>query len=84
MIGRSSIDVGRLHDGDYANFVQRGWGAVTTRKLNLDGLAVHPGVDEGAEARAYSLVFRTGCFEAVRKVLHARVSGGIIPSTVLG
>jgi hypothetical protein len=83
MTGRKTIDVGALHDGEYSKFAQRAWGAVTTRTLNIDGLKIHPGVAAGQTPLAYSLIFRTGCFEAVRNVGHARIGPEIIPSTVL-
>lgn len=81
--GRSTVDVGALHDGNYATFsqTQPPWGAVTTRTLNLDGLVIHPGQD-GA-VLAYSQVFRSGCLETVRNMTHAHEGEGIIPSTVL-
>jgi hypothetical protein len=83
MTARKAVDVGALHDGNYTRFAQRAWGAVTTRTLNLDGLRVHPGVEVGQVPLAYSLIFRSGCFEAVRNVGHAHMGPLVIPSTVL-
>lgn len=84
MSGRSSVDVGALHDGDYMAFAQKdpSWGSMTTRTLNLDGLVIHP---EGPDqvVQAYAQVFRTGCLESVRNVAHVRMGPGIIPSTAL-
>lgn len=83
--GRTSVDVGSLHDGDYMTFAQTrpSWGHVTTRTLNLDGLVVHPGQEPGAGVLAFSQVFRTGCLESVRNIAHAHEGQHIIPSTTL-
>jgi len=83
--GRTSLDVAALHDGDYMAFAQRrpSWGHLTTRTLNLDGLAIYPSHEPGYSVPAYSQLFRTGCLETVRNVGHAREGPGIIPSSVL-
>jgi hypothetical protein len=81
--GRASIDVGSLHDGEYMGFAQPGWFGVTTRTLNIHGLAIHPSAEPGAALNAYTLVFRTGCVETVRNVGHLYEGVDVIASTSL-
>ncbi len=80
--GRVSIDVAALHDGNYMGFAQPRWAGVITRTLNIDGLAVYP-TSQSAELLGYTLVFRTGCLEAVRNVGHLYEGPEIIASTSL-
>ncbi len=85
MLGRASVDVGALHDGEYMQFAQTApsWGNLTTRTLNLDGLVIHPSQPAGEAVVAFSQVFRNGCLESVRHIGHAREGNRIIPSTTL-
>jgi hypothetical protein len=67
MAGRTQIDIQALNSGSFAQFNQRDWGGAT-RTLNLDGMAVHPGIRPEHEGRAYSYVqvFRSGVLEGAR------------------
>lgn len=85
MLGRQSVDVGSLHDGNYRAYAQQepSWGNLTTRKLNLDGLLVYPTEGTGLANHAFSEIFRSGCLESVRNVRHAMEGPEIIPSSTL-
>ncbi|OYT92967.1 MAG: hypothetical protein CFE43_05500 [Burkholderiales bacterium PBB3] len=78
MVGRTSVDVSKLHD-DFINFLGDDWGG-GSRTLNLDGLIVHPGGDNDDGVYAYNQVFRNGALEFVR---FGGLSDGrkIVPST---
>jgi hypothetical protein len=67
MAGRTQIDIQALNAGSFVQFNQRDWGGAT-RTMNLDGMAVHPGIRTEHEGRAYSYVqiFRSGALEGAR------------------
>ena len=64
MAGRQAIDIPALHNA-YLPFMFDGWGGAT-RDTNLDGLVVHPGGARDQGTLAYTQIFRTGAFEAMR------------------
>ena len=63
MGGRNSIDVKALQ-ANLGSFMFADWGGASCT-LNLDGLVVHPGARTDGQL-AYTQVFRSGAFEAVR------------------
>lgn len=65
MTGQRSIDIGALYN-NYTQYMFSFFGGAS-RSTNLDGLVVHPGLGaDQKEIGAYTLIFRTGPFEAAR------------------
>ena len=65
MAGNRTIDIALVYN-EYSDFIFSFFGSAS-RATNLDGLVVHPG---GGEAKkqipAYTMIFRSGAFEATR------------------
>jgi hypothetical protein len=80
MSGRSVVDVGALHDGNFLAFAGPG-GPETSRTISIDGLLVHPVPRHEGDGRirSYSHVFRTCCLEAVRHAGHEQLGNGVVP-----
>jgi hypothetical protein len=65
MAGTRSVDIAALYN-NYSEFVFGFWNSAS-RSTNLDGLVVHPGAArEQKHIPAYTMIFRSGAFEAAR------------------
>jgi hypothetical protein len=84
MAGRTTIDVGALYSNSYTDFIFSDWGSAS-RTLNLDGLVIHPPESRKEPQTAYTQLFRSGAFEAVRYGgrLFSDEHQRVIPSTTI-
>jgi hypothetical protein len=83
MAGTHSVDIQTLYD-QFMPYIFNDWGGAS-RATNLDGLVVHPlSIHDGAYL-AYTQIFRSGAFEAVRfgAAMLAPEERKIIPSSTV-